>query len=136
MEIKLKREEAIKYIEEYYSKLEQRDVKAYIKCSKECCGLYEDECSVVRFYVTEEFNIGGVVKKAKDELSQNRLEEILRALYDLYGFDVKSIRVDASLEEKCSGYGLCESYTTHAKFGGVVLNVEKKKNMVKGKYLG
>lgn len=137
MEIKLKKEVVIKYIEEYYSRLEHKKVKAQIKCSKEEVGYYDShETCVARFYVIEKFDIGGIVNEVKDELSKERLEEILRAFYDLYDFDVKSIKVDATLDGRYSGYGPCETYTTYPRFNGVVINVDKKKNMVKGKYLG
>lgn len=136
MEIKLKKEQVIKYIEEYYGRLEQREVKAHIKYSKEYVG-YGEECEtcVAMFYVIEKIDIGGFETEVKDELSREKLEEILRALFDLYEFEVKSVKVCTSLGERCSGYGVCETYTTYPKFDGVVLNVERKKNMAKGKYL-
>lgn len=135
MEITYSKEETIKLIEEYYKRLEDREVKASISARKECVGLYEVDGCVTTISVTEKMEIGGMQKDVKETISQEEFKKILRALFDLYGFELTNVTLNDGLNSRWEGYGMGEYEVKSAYFKGVTINVNKKKNVTLGKVM-
>ncbi len=135
MEITYSKEETIKLIEEYYKRLEDREVKASISARKECVGLYEVDGCVTTISVTEKMEIGGMQKDVKETISQEEFKKILRALFDLYGFELTNVTLNDGLNSRWEGYGMGEYEVKSAYFKGITINVNKKKNVTLGKVM-
>lgn len=135
MEITYSKEETIKLIEEYYKRLEDREVKASISARKECVGLYEVDGCVTTISVTEKMEIGGMQKDVKETISQEEFKKILRALFDLYGFELTNVILNDGLNSRWEGYGMGEYEVKSAYFKGITINVNKKKNVTLGKVM-
>lgn len=133
MEISYTREETIRLIEEYYKRLEERDVKASINTRKDCIGIYEEEGCVTTISVTEKLEIGGMQKDVKENISEDQLNVILRALFGLYGFELTRVTLNDGLNSYWEGYGMCEHEVKSSYCKGITINVKKKKNVTLGK---
>ena len=135
MEINYSKEETIKLIEEYYKRLEDREVKASISARKECVGLYEVDGCVTTISITEKMDIGGMQKDVKETISQEEFKKILRALFDLYGFELTNVALNDGLNSRWEGYGMGEYEVKSAYFKGITICVNKKKNITLGKVM-
>ncbi len=133
MEVTYTKEETLKLIEEYYKKLEDRDVKANITVEKGYVGYHEDIGCITRISVTEVFDIGGMKKEAKIDISKEELDTLLRALFDLYGFELTSISLNDGINTGYEGYGMMEQKVYRAYFKGIAVNLNKKKNQTLNK---
>lgn len=127
MEINYTKEETLGLLQEYYKKLEGREVKASIKASKGCIGLYEDEGCVTTISVTEKMDIGGIQKDVVTYLSKEEVEKNLTALFELYGFKLNSVNFNDGLNSRWEGYGFEETEVKTAYFKGITLYVDKLK---------
>lgn len=133
MEINYTKEETIKLIEEYYKRLEGREVKANINAKKERVGFYEtDEC-VTTVSVTEKMEIAGMQKDVKETISEEQLKVLLSALFALYDFELTGITLNDGLNSRWEGYGMVEHEVKSAYFKGITINVKRKKNVSLGK---
>lgn len=128
------KEEIIKLLEEYYKRLEGREVKVKVSSKKECVGLYEEDGCVTTFTVVETMDIAGIHKETEETLSQEQLRTNLRALFALYEFDLTSLQVDDGLHSSWEGYGMGEHEVKKPYFKGVVVELMKQKNPTKAMY--
>lgn len=128
MEIEFTKEETIKMIEEYYKKLESRDVKVNINAKKGYTGWRDEEGCVTTITIVEPFEIMGMKKEIKQTISLNDLKTILKALFDLYELQLVDVTLNDGLNSRWEGYGMNEHEVKSAYFKGVILNVIKKKN--------
>ena len=67
-------------------------------------------------------------KEVKETITEDQLNTMLRALFDLYEFDLTSLSLDDGLSSKWVGYGMNEHEEKTAFFKGITVNVKKKKN--------
>ena len=72
-------------------------------------------------------------KEVKESITEDQLNTLLRALFDLYEFDLTSVTLDSGLSSKWEGYGMNEHEVKTAYFRGLKVNVKKKKNYTLGK---
>lgn len=133
MEVVFTKEETSKLIEEYYSRLEGRVVKANVTAKKGYTGWQDEESCVTTITITELIEIVGMQKEVTETITEDQLNTILRALFDLYEFDLTSITLDAGLNSRWEGYGYNEYEVKTAYFKGIKVNVNKKKNQTLGK---
>lgn len=133
MEITFTKEETIKLIEEYYRKLEDREVVASITSKKGYTGRMEEEGCVTSIIVSEKMEIAGMKKEVKEVVTETQLNTILRALFNLYEFDLRGLTINDGLNSKWEGYGYNEHEVKTAYFKGIIVNVKKKKNQTLGK---
>ena len=136
METKFNKQETIKLIEEYYSRLEGRKVKASISAKKTTFGYHEDLGCQTTVTVSEEMEIAGIKKEVKINLTKEELKQNLKALFALYDFDLKGIDYDDGLSSRSEGYGMCEQTVSSAYFNGITVRLEKTKNVNLGKRIG
>lgn len=74
-------------------------------------------------------------KDVKETISQEEFKKILRALFDLYGFELTNVTLNDGLNSRWEGYGMGEYEVKSAYFKGVTINVNKKKNVTLGKVM-
>lgn len=129
MEIEFTKEETIKLIEEYYKKLEDRIVKASISAKKGYTGWRDEEGCVTTITVAEPIEIMGMKKDVKQTITEEELNTMLKALFDLYEFQLTKITLNDGLNSRWEGYGMGEHEVTSAYFKGITINVTKKKNV-------
>lgn len=129
MEIEFIKEETIKLIEEYYKKLEDRTVKASISAKKGYTGWRDEEGCVTTITVAEPIEIVGMKKDVKQTITEEELNTMLKALFDLYEFQLTKITLNDGLNSRWEGYGMGEHEVTSAYFKGITINVTKKKNV-------
>ncbi len=129
MEIEFTKEETIKLIEEYYKKLEDRIVKASISAKKGYTGWRDEEGCVTTITVAEPIEIMGMKKDVKQIITEEELNTMLKALFDLYEFQLTKITLNDGLNSRWEGYGMGEHEVTSAYFKGITINVTKKKNV-------
>lgn len=129
MEIEFTKEETIKLIEEYYKKLEDRTVKASISAKKGYTGWRDEEGCVTTITVAEPIEIMGMKKDVKQTITEEELNTMLKALFDLYEFQLTKITLNDGLNSRWEGYGMGEHEVTSAYFKGITINVTKKKNV-------
>ena len=129
MEIEFTKEETIKLIEEYYKKLEDRTVKASISAKKGYTGWRDEEGCVTIITVAEPIEIMGMKKDVKQTITEEELNTMLKALFDLYEFQLTKITLNDGLNSRWEGYGMGEHEVTSAYFKGITINVTKKKNV-------
>lgn len=127
MKIDYTKEETIKLLEEYYKRLEDREVKVSIKSEKGCIGIYETEGCITHICVSEEMDICGMKKKVVTELSDDEFKTNLRALFNLYGFTLSNVTMNDGISSRWEGYGMAEHQVSSAYFKGISINVEKAK---------
>ena len=128
MEVSFTKGETLKLIEEYYSKLEGRNVKAQAKSSRGLIGYYEDEGCITEISVTENIEIAGMNKEVKEVITTEQLRTLLKSLFGLYEFDMSDLTLNDGLNSRCEGYGMGEHEVKTAYFNGITVNVQKKKN--------
>ena len=128
MEINFTREETLKLIESYYSRLEEREVKAKVTCTKGLVGFYQNDGCVTTFTISEKIEIAGMEKDIVETISYEDLKTKLTALFELFGYEVKSLILDSGLETKYEGYGMYEHTVKVPYFNGIKVTVAKKKN--------
>lgn len=128
MEVNFTKEETLKLIEEYYKRLEKRDVKAHAKATRGSIGYYEEDGCITEISVTESLEIAGMNKEVKEVLTTEQLRTLLTALFGLYDFDMTDLTINDGLSSRCEGYGMGEHEVKTAYFSGITVNVQKKKN--------
>lgn len=129
MEIEFTKEETIKLIEEYYKKLEGRNVKITINAKKGYTGWYDNEACITTITVAEPIEIMGMRKEVKEIINEEQLKVILKALFDLYEFNLSNIVLNDGLNSRYEGYGMSEQVVKSAYFKGITVHVQKKKNV-------
>ena len=129
MEIEFTKEETLRLIEEYYKKLEDRTVKASISAKKGYTGWRDEEGCVTTITVAEPIEIMGMKKDVKQTITEEELNTMLKALFDLYEFQLTKITLNDGLNSRWEGYGMGEHEVTSAYFKGITINVTKKKNV-------
>lgn len=127
MQVEFTKDETIKLIEEYYKKLEDRTVKASITAKTGYTGWRDEEGCVTTITISESFEIIGMNKEVKETISVEQLKTILKALFDLYEFQLNSVTLNDGLNSRWEGYGMAEHEVKSAYFKGITVNVEKKK---------
>lgn len=133
MEVTFTKEETLKLIEEYYKRLEDREVKASATAKKGYTGWQDEEACVTTITISEKMEIVGMQKEVKETITEDQLNTILRALFDLYELDLTSVTLDDGISSKWEGYGYNEHEVKTAYFKGIKVNVKKKKNHTLGK---
>lgn len=128
------KEEIIKLLEEYYKRLEGREVKVKVSSKRECVGLYEEDGCVTTFTVVEAMDIAGIHKEVSETLSQQELQKNLRALFGLYEIDLTSLQVDDGLTTSWEGWGLDETQVKKPYFNGVTVELKIQKGQAKAMY--
>lgn len=134
METTFNKQETIKLIEEYYRRLEGKEVKASITAKEACFGLYESKGCQTTVTVTESMEIAGIRKDVKTELGKEDLLTKLRALFSLYEFDLKGFDYEDGLSSRCEGFGMDEHVVSKPYFNGITVRVEKQKQQNLGMY--
>ena len=129
MEIDFTKEETIKLIEEYYKRLEERTVKASITAKKGYTVWRDDEGCVTTITISEPIEIMGIKKEVKQTITVEELKTLLKALFDLYEFQLTNITLNDGLNSRLEGYGMAEHEVTSAYFKGITLNIVKKNNV-------
>ena len=133
MEVSFTKEETLKLIEEYYSRLEERTVKATATAKRGYTGWQDEEACVTTITISEKMEIVGMEKEVIETVTEDQLNTLLRALFDLYGFDLTSITLNDGLNSRWEGYGYNEHEVKTVYFKGIIANVKKKKNQTLGK---
>ena len=128
MEVSFTKEETIKLIEEYYKRLEDREVTASISAKKGYTGWQDEEACVVTITISEKVEIVGMQKEIKETITEDQLNTLFRALFDLYELDLTSLSLDSGLSSRWEGYGYNEHEVKTAYFKGITAQVNKKKN--------
>lgn len=128
MEIEFTKDETIKLIEEYYKRLEDRIVKVTINAKKGYTGWRDEEGCVSTVTVSEPIEIMGMKKEVKQTVTIEELKTLLKALFDLYDFQLTNINLNDGLNSKWEGYSMAEHEVKSAYFKGITVNVSKKKN--------
>lgn len=127
MQVEFTKDETIKLIEEYYKKLEDRTVKASITAKTGYTEWRDEEGCVTTITISESFEIIGMNKEVKETISVEQLKTILKALFDLYEFQLNGVTLNDGLNSRWEGYGMAEHEVKSAYFKGITVNVEKKK---------
>ena len=133
MEVTFTKEETIKLIEEYYKRLEDREVSANITSKKGYTGWQDEEACVTTVTISEKMEIAGMEKEVKEIITTDQLTTLLRAVFGLYEFDLTSLTINDGLNSRWEGYGYNEHEVKSAYCKGIVVNVNKKKNHSLGK---
>lgn len=133
MEVSFTKEETLKLIEEYYRRLEDRQVTASVSAKRGYTGWQDEEACVTTITISEKVEIVGMQKEVKETITEDQLNTILRALFDLYELDLTSVTLDDGLNSRWEGYGYNEHEVKTAYFKGINVNVKKKKNHTLGK---
>lgn len=128
MEIEFTKEETIKMIEEYYKRLEERTVKVSINAKKGYTGWQDELGCVTTVTVSEPIEIMGMKKDVKENLTDEQLKTLLKALFDLYELQLTNISLNDGINSRWEGYGMNEHEVQSAYFKGITVNVQKKKN--------
>lgn len=128
MEVSFTKGETLKLIEEYYRKLEDRNVKAQAKATRGLVGYYEEDGCTTEISVTENLEILGMNKEIKEVITSDQLKTLLTALFGLYDFEMTDLIINDGLSSRYEGYGLAEHEVKTAYFNGITVNVQKKKN--------
>ena len=129
MEIEFTKDETIKLIEEYYKRLEDRTVKVTINSKKGYTGWRDEEGCVTTITVSEPIEIMGMKKEVKHTITEEDLNTILKALFELYEFQLTKVTLNDGLNSRLEGYGIAEHEVTSAYFKGITLNIVKKNNV-------
>ena len=129
MEIEFTKDETIKLIEEYYKKLEDRTVKVTINSKKGYTGWRDEEGCVTTITVSEPIEIMGMKKEVKQTITEEDLNTILKALFELYEFQLTKVTLNDGLNSRLEGYGMAEHEVTSAYFKGITLKIVKKNNV-------
>ncbi|MGN1371977.1 MAG: hypothetical protein ACI4XM_06875 [Candidatus Coprovivens sp.] len=133
MKIDFTKEETTKLIEEYYKRLESREVKASINAKKGYTGWRDEEGCVTTITVSEIIEIMGMKKEVKQTITEDELKTILISLFNLYDLRVTDVTLNDGLNSRWEGYGMNEHEVKSAFFKGITINIEKKKNQTLNK---
>lgn len=133
MEVTFTKEETIKLIEEYYKRLEDREVSANITSKTGYTGWQDEETCVTTVTISEKMEIAGMEKEVKEIITTDQLTTLLKAVFELYEFDLTSLTINDGLNSRWEGYGYNEHEVKSAYCKGIVVNVNKKKNYSLGK---
>ena len=128
MNIEFTKEETLKLIEEYYKRLEGRDVVVSAKAKKECVGLYESTICVTNITVVEKIEILGMQKEFKETIDSDSLFSLIKALFELYDMEITSVSINDGINTKWEGWGCQEYKVEQPYFKGITVSVKKKKN--------
>ena len=137
MEMKFSKEDSIKFIEEYYKKHEQRDIKAKIKSQKTTCGygMAEMDTCTTSVVIEEEIEVMGIKTKTNEVLPEANLLGIFKTVLEDYGFDVTKFEFDDGINTSWEGCYMNEHQVSKVYCKGVILNVKKnnKQKTIGGK---
>lgn len=128
MNFKIKKNDVIKLIEQYYREQENRDVKVTIKAEKEKSGYGLSECDTVvtQIVLNEEVTICGTKFITQENLSQDQVGEILKCLLATEGYDVVSIDYDDGIRSHLEGMYMDEHEVKQAYFNGIDVEAVRK----------
>lgn len=137
MEMRFTKDDSIKFIEEYYKKFEQRDIKAKIKSQKGTCGygMSEMDTCYTSIAIEEEIEVMGIKTKTTEILPENNLLGIFKAVLEEHGFDVTKAEFDDGVNTSWEGCYMNEHQVSRIYCKGVILNVKKnaKQKTIGGK---
>ena len=137
MEMKFSKEDSIKFIEEYYKKHEQRDIKAKIKSQKGTCGygMSEMDTCYTGVVIEEEIEVMGIKTKTNEVLPEANLLGIFKTVLEDYGFDVTKFEFDDGINTSWEGCYMNEHQVSKVYCKGIILNVKKnnKQKTIGGK---
>ncbi len=128
MNFKIKKNDVIKFIEQYYCEQENRNVKVTIKAETEKSGYGVSEADTVmtQIVLNEEVTICGTKFKTKENLSQDQVGEILKWLLAVEGYDVVSINYDDGIRSHIEGMYMDEHEVKQAYFNGIDVEAVRK----------
>ena len=137
MEMKFSKEDSIKFIEEYYKKYEQRDIKAKIKSQKTTCGygMGEMDTCTTSVVIEEEIEVMGIKTKTSEVLPEDNLLGIFKSVLEENGFDVTKVEFDDGINTSWEGCYMNEHQVSKVYCKGVILNVKRntKQKTIGGK---
>lgn len=137
MEMKFSKEDSIKFIEEYYKKYEQRDIKAKIKSQKTTCGygMREMDTCTTSVVIEEEIEVMGIKTKTSEVLPEDNLLGIFKTVLEENGFDVTKVEFDDGINTSWEGCYMNEHQVSKVYCKGVILNVKRntKQKTIGGK---
>ena len=127
MEMKFSKEDSIKFIEEYYKKYEQRDIKVKIKSQKTTCGygMGEMDTCTTSVVIEEEIEVMGIKTKTSEVLPEDNLLGIFKTVLEENGFDVTKVEFDDGINTSWEGYYMNEHQVSKVYCKGVILNVKR-----------
>ena len=127
MEMKFSKEDSIKFIEEYYKKYEQRDIKAKIKSQKTTCGygMGEMDTCTTSVVIEEELEVMGIKTKTSEVLPEDNLLGIFKTVLEENGFDVTKVEFDDGINTSWEGCYMNEHQVSKVYCKGVILNVKR-----------
>ena len=127
MEMKFSKEDSIKFIEEYYKKYEQRDIKAKIKSQKTTCGygMGEMDTCTTSVVIEEEIEVMGIKTKTSEVLPEDNLLGIFKTVLEENGFDVTKVEFDNGINTSWEGCYMNEHQVSKVYCKGVILNVKR-----------
>ena len=127
MEMKFSKEDSIKFIEEYYKKYEQRDIKAKIKSQKTTCGygMGEMDTCTTSVVIEEEIEVMGIKTKTSEVLPEDNLLGIFKTVLEENGFDVTKVEFDDGINTSWEGCYMNEHQVSKVYCKGVILNVKR-----------
>ncbi len=128
MEINYTKEETLQLIEEYYKRLEGREVKAKITSTRGAIDMYDHEGCITSISITEKMDVCGMRKDVVTRLSEDDFKKYLKALFGLYEFNLTDVTLNDGLNSRWEGYGFDEHEVKNPYFKGITVNVEKQKN--------
>lgn len=135
--MKFSKEDSIKFIEEYYKKYEQRDIKAKIKSQKTTCGygMGEMDTCTTSVVIEEEIEVMGIKTKTSEVLPEDNLLGIFKTVLEENGFDVTKVEFDDGINTSWEGCYMNEHQVSKVYCKGVILNVKRntKQKTIGGK---
>lgn len=133
MQVEFTKDEIIKLLEEYYKRLEDREVKVTITTKKEYSGWRDEQVCVTIFTVIEKLEVAGMMKEVKQILSKDQVKDCLTAVFGLYDFNLKDMTINSSLNSRWEGYGYNEHEVLTPCFKNITIQLEKRKNVTLSK---
>lgn len=135
--MRFNKDDAIKFIEEYYKKFEQRDIKVKIKSKKGTCGygMAEMDTCYTNIVIEEEIEVMGIKTKTTEIVPEKDLLGIFKTVLEEYGFDVSRAEFDDGINRTWEGSYMNEYQVSRVYCKGVILNVKKnaKQKTIGGK---
>lgn len=137
MEIKFTKDDSIKFIEEYYKKFEQREIKAKIKSQKATFGYgmgAMDTC-YTNVVIEEEIEVMGIKTKTIETIPEDNLLGIFKTILEEHGFNVTKAEFDDGVNTSWDGCYMNEHEVSRVYCKGIVLNVKRnaKQKTIGGK---
>ena len=77
MEVSFTKEETLKLIEEYYRRLEDREVTASASAKKGYTGWQDEEACVTTITISEKMEIVGMQKEVKENITEDQLNRLV-----------------------------------------------------------